>query len=279
MHGMHARLPKNFVLEERLEQYAHVIELEPARYAGCWAEACHPLGPSGTGRYDRVHVDLGCGKGAFVVQEAARNPETLYLALDGEPICIAYTAQHVMEAGLSNVVVIPALGSQVTRIFAPGEVHAITLNFPTPFPRKKDAAKRLTIVERLMDYRTILAEDSTVLLKTDSYPLWRFTQTQFDLAHYQVLWCSDDAHAERPDDTLTEYEQRLCAQGATVYAIEATPLAWTGPREVEQTASASLVDYLPEDLESLSYVPHGMQGSVINLRNRKIHERNRQKRR
>jgi tRNA (guanine-N7-)-methyltransferase len=158
-------------------------------------------------------------------------------------------------------------------------VHAITLNFPTPFPRKKDAAKRLTIIERLMDYRTILAEGSTVLLKTDSYPLWRFTQTQFDLAHYQVLWCSDDAHAERPDDTLTEYEQRLCAQGATVYAIEATPLAWTGPLKIEQTASVSLIDYLPDDLESLSYVPHGMQGSVINLRNRKKHERNRQKRR
>lgn len=34
MHGMHARLPKNFVLEERLEQYAQVIELDPTRYAG-----------------------------------------------------------------------------------------------------------------------------------------------------------------------------------------------------------------------------------------------------
>ena len=273
MHGMHARLPKNFVLEERLERYADVIELEPRRYAGCWAEACHPLGTSGMGRFERVHVDLGCGKGAFVVQEAQRHPETLYMALDGEPICVAYTAQHVMEAGLGNVVVVPALGSQITDIFGPGEVDAITLNFPTPFPRKKDAARRLTIVERLMDYRQVLAPAASVLLKTDSYPLWRFTQTQLDLARYQVLWCSDDAHAERGDDTLTEYEQRLCAQGATVYAIEATPEPWDGPREVEQTASLSLVDYLPDDLESLTYVPHGMQGSVTNLRNREQRRR------
>ena len=35
-HGMHARLPKNFVLEERLERYARAIELAPAAWRGRW---------------------------------------------------------------------------------------------------------------------------------------------------------------------------------------------------------------------------------------------------
>ena len=84
MHGMHARLPKNFILEERLERYASLIELEPARLAGCWAEACHPLEAEGCARYACVCVDLGCGKGAYVVKEAAAHPDTLYVAIDGE---------------------------------------------------------------------------------------------------------------------------------------------------------------------------------------------------
>ena len=37
-----------------------------------------------------------------------------------------------------------------------------------------------------------------------------------------------------------------------------------------QNASLSLVDYLPTDLESLSYVPHGMQGTVTNLINQRL---------
>ena len=271
MHGMHARLPKNFVLEERLECYAPVIEVAPERYAGVWAQACHPLCAQGLGSYQRIHVDLGCGKGAYVVHEAAAHPQTLYIAIDAEPICVAYTAQHVTEAGLSNVVVVPALGSALPRIFAAGEVAAITLNFPTPFPRKKEAAKRLTIVERLADYRQVLAPGGTVLLKTDSYPLWRFSQIQFDLAGYDLTWVTQDAHADRPDGPLTEYEERLCAQGASVYALEGTPGA--RPVRLEQTASLSLVDYLPSDLEALDYVPHGMQGSVTNLRNRRIRAR------
>lgn len=269
MHGMHARLPKNFVLEERLERYAPVIELQPTQLAGRWAEAAAPLSEHGYGCFERVHVDLGCGKGAYVVQAAQAHPDTLFIALDAEPICIAYTAQHVMEAGLTNVVVVPALGSSITRIFAPGEVSSLTINFPTPFPRKKEADKRLTILERLIDYRQVLRDGGTVRLKTDSYPLWRFSLTQFELAAYTICWQTTDAHAERPDDICTEYEQRLSAQGATVYALEARPDPLRTPTS-EQTASISLVDYLPDDLDALSYVPHGMQGTVTNLRNRRL---------
>ena len=39
-HALHARLPKNFVLEERLERYASVIELTPQNLRGNWAKAC-----------------------------------------------------------------------------------------------------------------------------------------------------------------------------------------------------------------------------------------------
>ena len=267
MHGMHARLPKNFVLEERLERYARVIEPKPETYAGGWAQACSPITAEGDGRFADVHVDLGCGKGAYVVQAATARPHTLFVAIDAEPICVAYTAQHVMEAGLDNVVVVPARGSQLTRIFGEGEVARMTINFPTPFPRKKDAANRLTILERLLEYRHILAPHGHLVFKTDSLPLWRFSLTQFELAGYELVWTSSDARADRPDDICTEYEERLTGQGACVYALEAT--VGPKPAHAEQTASLSLVDYLPEDLDSLDYVPHGMQGSVTNLRNRR----------
>jgi len=275
MHGMHARLPKNFVLEERIERYSQVIELKPTSYAGHWANACQLLTNPATPPFEHVHVDLGCGKGAFVVQAAQANPRTLFVAIDAEPICVAYTAQHVMEAGLRNVVVVPGLGSQLAGMFGPGEVSEITLNFPTPFPRKKEADKRLTILDRLLEYRNVLGSKGVVTLRTDSLPLWQFSRTQFDLAGYRILWITKDARAERPDDIMTEYEQRLTAQGAKVYAIQAA--VGPAPTHVEQTASLSLADYLPDDLESLDYVPHGMQGLVTNRRNHQARMRGKRK--
>ena len=65
MHALHARLPKNFVLEERLERYADSIEASPERWAGQWAEACHPLDAArDRTSFDEVRLDMGCGKGA-----------------------------------------------------------------------------------------------------------------------------------------------------------------------------------------------------------------------
>jgi hypothetical protein len=108
----------------------------------------------------------------------------------------------------------------------------------------------------------------TLRLRTDSQPLRDFTLTQLDLAGYDVVWTSDDERHDRPNEPSSEYEQRLTAQGAPVYGIWATPNPNAALGSVRQTASLSLVDYLPTDLNAMTYVPHGMQGTVLNLRNR-----------
>ena len=275
MHGMHARLPKNFVLEERLERYADAIELCPTKLAGHWAEACYPLeeGDGRPTRFREVRLDLGCGKGHFSAESAVREPDVLFVGVDAEPICIAYAAQKAIEEGLYNMVLVPGSGEQVANMFGPGEVARIHLNFPTPYPRKREASKRLVILERLLEYRSILAPGGEVALKTDSQPLRDFALTQFELAGYTISWRSDNARAEHPDDPSSEYEERLSSQGAPVYAVYATPGKL--PQEIKQTASLSLVDYLPSDLQSIGYIPHGMQGTVVNLRNRAIRRQQR----
>lgn len=283
MHALHARLPKNFVLEERLERYADAIELEPARLRGRWAEACWPgIGADGTAapgpsRFREVRLDLGCGKGQFVVESAQRNPDVLFVGMDAEPICVAYAAQRVCESGLANVVIVPGNGMRVREFFSAGELGRIYLNFPTPFPRKRDARLRMACMERLMDFRDVLAEGAEVRLRTDSQPLFDFMLTQVPLAGYRLLWSTRDARGEglavAGDDPATEYEQRLCAQGALVHALACTP--GPVPEHVEQTAELSLAAYLPQDLESLErigYAPHGMEATVTNLRNRALRE-------
>lgn len=266
MHGLHARLPKHFVLEERLERYADVIEPAPTAWRGAWAEACHPLVPGqGAASYPRVVLDLGCGKGAFAAALAASEPQTLVVAMDAEPICVAYAAQHVTEAGVPNVVVVAGDGSHLPEYFSPGELSAIYLNFPTPFPRKREAARRLTSAEHLMQYRALLAPDGTFRLRTDSLPLYRFSLEEAARAGYQLRWSSEDARADFPDEPWSEYEEKLSAQGATVYAFLATP--GPAPEQLAPREPRSLVDYLPQDLADMGYVPHGMEATVVNMRN------------
>ena len=270
MHGLHARIPKNFVLEERLERYADAIELVPARLAGRWAEACHPLGPDGAGRFSAVWLDLGCGKGGFSCEMARLHPDTLFVGIDSQPVCVAYAAQRACEEGLRNVVFVGGDAGRLSEYFAPGELGRIYLNFPTPLPRKRDAAQRLTHADRLMAYREVLAPGGSVVFRTDSQPLYDFSLTQVAAAGYELAWATDDVRSQLPDEPATGYELRLTAKGARVHGFLATP--GPAPERVVQTAPMSLVDYLPEDLSQLDYVPHGMEGTVTNLRNRRAKE-------
>lgn len=265
MHGMHARLPKHFVLEERLERYRDAIEPDPYHWRGHWARACAPAGAT---PFREARLDLGCGKGSFTVEAARREPDVLFVGMDSEPVCIAYAAQRAVESDLPNVVFVPGTGMRIREMFAEGELGRIYLNFPTPFPRKRESHLRLVNLERLMDYRHVLAPGAEVCLRTDSLPLREFALTQWELAGYCQTWRSDDARAERPELPTSEYELRLSAQGAKVFALFGTPRE-PAPKDPRQTAEMSLACYIPQDLSAFDgYAPHGMQATVQNLRNR-----------
>lgn len=288
MGKMHARMPKNFVLEERLERYRRAIEVEPARWRGQWAEACWPLNPtahraasksanSGAGRFREVRLDLGCGKGSYLVACAEREPDVLFIGIDAEPVCIAYTAQRICEAGLANALALPGSAAKLARFFAPGELAGVTLNFPTPHPKAHYARERLTSVAHLLSYRDLLAPGGTVTLRTDSLPLWRFSLETFALAGYRALWTSENARTDHPELPETEYEARTRELGAAVYGICATPepLSKAEAAQALEKARAlpkSLMDYLPENAPAMGYVPLGMERAVENLRNRRLKE-------
>lgn len=159
----------------------------------------------------------------------------------------------------------------LSTVFAVGELSALLMNFPTPFPKKKKAHLRLTYLDRLMGYRRLLREGAGIRLRTDSQPLRDFSLTQFELAGYRVVRRTDDVRAACPDEPWSAYERKLVEQGARALGVFAVP--GPAPAHVQQTAPLSLVSYLPDNLDALDYVPHGMQGCVENLRNRHAHER------
>ncbi len=273
---MRRRLPRNFNLKERLERYAHAIEFEPAQLRDIWAEACCPLPfrnglPFCDGRcpscFDEVHLDLGCGKGDWLTGLAQAYPHILFVGMDFDPVCVTYAAQAIHEAGLNNAVAIYGAGHQVPQFFGEGELSCIYLNFPTPFPRKKDAHMRLVALERLLDYYDVLTADGLLWLRTDSQPLRDFTLGQLELAGYTITWSSEDERAMFPSLPTSYYEQRLTARGARVLSVAARP--HVKPKQVSQTHSLSLIDYLPQDLNNLDYIPYGMEWTVETIRRRK----------
>jgi tRNA (guanine-N7-)-methyltransferase len=94
-----------------------------------------------------------------------------------------------------------------------------------------------------------------------------FALGELAAAGYEIVYRSEDERSDHPDGPTSEYETRLSAQGAKVLALWARPTK--EPQGTAPERSLSLADYLPDDLFEGTYVPHGMSGTIVNLRNRR----------
>ena len=278
-HILRARKPKD--LDARLERYAAHIVQQPQQWQGSWASICD-IAPS------EVHLDLGCGKGSFAVESAIKHSNVLFIGVDLEPICIASAAQKACERNIPNAFFFVGDADNIAQLFAPGELSAIHLNFSTPMPPAKCADRRLTYANRLVMYRALLAPHGYVSMKTDSRPLYEWSRKQFELAGYELNWTCDDMHAEGKATAISDFEKRLLQKGAIISALDATPstlpqgwklnpeggMPLAAPPQVldGEPIPQSLVDFLPDDLENMSYVPHGMEDTVRNIINRRKNE-------
>lgn len=248
---------------KHIGEYAAAIEADPASCAGEWA-ARHMPGAR------EVRLDLGCGKGSFTLRSAAAEPDVLFVGMDCEEGCVAMAAKRALGLGLPNAVFAVGNADRLGELIGPGELALIYLNFCTPFTPAKQARRRLTHAERLMGYRPLLAPGGRVRFKTDSKPLFEFSKIQFGLAGYRTLWRTEDLHAFNPGELQSDYEELLTAKGASICALLAEP--GPAPASIEQTAPLGLASYLPEDLDSMGYIPYGMEPTVENLRNQRANE-------
>ena len=286
MRSAASRLHKSFSFEQRFAACEGYVVKDSAAKAGLWAT----WAPNGAARkrpFPHVVLDLGCGKGEYTVACAKAWPDVLFVGFDVDAICTLRSAEAAAAAGVDNAVFLmaperegasehqPRSGApaelDLANVFAPGELACILMNFPTPFPKKKKAPLRLTYLDRLMGYRPLLRAGAGIRLRTDSQPFRDFTLAQLRLAGYAVTWQSNNVRTDYPAEPWSAYERKLVEQGASVLGIAAHP----GPKppRVEQTAPLSLVSYLPENLDELQYVPHGMQSCVDNMRRRRARER------
>ena len=149
-----SRLPKDFSLEDRLAGCARAVERDPEAWRGKWHAWEPAVGrnnasstfPERRTSYERIILDLGCGKGECTVACAKLQPDTLYIGLDVEGVCVMRGAELALAEGVSNAVFVWADDPDLTTLFAPDEVDGILMNFPTPFPKKKKAHLRLTSI-------------------------------------------------------------------------------------------------------------------------------------
>ena len=208
---------KDAILESR-----YVVQ-EPENCKDRWAERFVKQQP--------IHIEVGMGKGRFLMDMARLHPEINYVGIEmyDSVLLRALQKREELEAegvSLENLFFMRVDARELPQIFAPGEVKKIYLNFSDPWPKARHAKRRLTSREFLARYEQILAPEGTVEFKTDNRELFDFSLEEVKEAGWELLAHTFDLH-NQPDlmegNVMTEYEEKFSSMGNPICKLIARP--------------------------------------------------------
>lgn len=175
------------------------------------------------GNENPIHVEVGTGKGQFIIGMAIANPDVNYIGIEHFDNVIVSALEKVIEAEKpSNLRLLRGNGANLGDLFQAEELDRIYLNFSDPWPKSRHAKRRLTHESFLARYEKVLKKRGEIHFKTDNRKLFEYSLVSMSAYGMILQDVSLDLHAEMPEDNImTEYEERFSAKGQPIYRLEA----------------------------------------------------------
>lgn len=166
------------------------------------------------GRRAPLHVDLGCGDGAFLVAMAQRYPEKSFLGIERLLGRVSSAAHKIERGKIDNARVLRFETSYAVRYLLPNEsVETFYLLFPDPWPKRRHQRRRVADEEFLNSIQAALIPGGTFHVATDQRDY--FEQIKASAGdQFDVVDLADPARTDLP---LTKFEQRFRDRGEPIY--------------------------------------------------------------
>lgn len=201
--------------EEMIAASPHVIQL-PQEHKGKWKIFF--------GNDNPIHIEVGMGKGRFIMELAARNPRINYIGIERYPTVLLKGIKKREQVELSNLYFVCIDARMLPEFFAPGEVERIYLNFSDPWPKDRHAERRLTSPQFMSVYDKILDQKGRVEFKTDNGALFEYSLQSIPEAGWKLEEQTFDLHNSElaAGNVMTEYEEKFSSEGKSICKLIAS---------------------------------------------------------
>lgn len=126
------------------------------------------------GRKAPLELEIGTGRGDFLLSYAAAHPELNLVALERKLTILRRAIRKFSRAKFDNVRVINAEAQHLLREYvAPATYDAVHIYFPDPWPKVRHANRRIMRGETVEDFARVLKPRGWLHLRTDQEDYFR----------------------------------------------------------------------------------------------------------
>lgn len=159
--------------------------------------------------HDNLRLEIGVGRGDFIVQMALANPNVYFLGVEMSSMALAIAGKKIIENEIKNVLLINIDMHYLFEKIGENKFDIIYLNFSDPWPKKRQHKRRLTYPTCLNEYYKELKKGGKVIFKTDNDLLFEDSIPYFEESPLEIVSITKDYAVLDNDDKMTEYEKKF----------------------------------------------------------------------
>lgn len=205
------RLRNNKNAKGILEESKYVVK-EPELNKGKWNKVF--------GNNNPIRIEIGCGKGNFIIENALTYPDINFIGIEMYDTVLMYAVNKI-EQDIPNLRFIRMDARLIEDVFDK-EIDIIYLNFSDPWPKNRNAKRRLTHERFLARYDAVFKGEKTIFMKTDNVGLFEFSLESLSCYGYKLKNISLDlVNSDYEGNIMTEYEKKFTDKGIKINRLEA----------------------------------------------------------
>ncbi|MCC6464388.1 MAG: tRNA (guanosine(46)-N7)-methyltransferase TrmB [Planctomycetes bacterium] len=171
------------------------------------------------GNTNPVELELGIGKGRFLIQQAEERPGVNFVGVEWANKYFVLVAERAAKRGLRNLRVMRADAGHVVREnVRDGAISVLHVYFPDPWPKLRHQKRRLIQAPFAREAARVLQDGGLVKLATD--------HVEYAVQMEQVFGADPDfepvsrAVGEAAPVGVTNWEVKFRAEGRTIHKFE-----------------------------------------------------------
>ncbi len=170
-----------------------------------------------------LHIEIGCGKGKFMLETAKSNPDVNFIAIEKNLDVLVLAMEKVKREGLTNVRFVAGDAGVLSEFESKTKCDVIYINFCDPWKKNRQAKRRLTHENFLNVYKKIITSSGMIRFKTDNKMLFEFSLNSFSDYGLRLKNITLDLHNSiyNGGNVMTEYETLFSEKGQPIYSCQA----------------------------------------------------------